>query len=195
MVTILVLALAGTVGNAPVSSAQQISPVDVVKERNEAVAVALASAEDLDSPEVRERLKNVINGLIDFQELAKRSLGRYWELRTTQEQTEFVDVFRELIRRSSVKKLGIHRADSITYPEFEVAGDQASVTTVAFKGRSEIEIVYSMHRVRGRWMAYDMVIDGASTVRNYRDSFYREIAQTSYEAMYRKLVRRLEEES
>ncbi len=47
-----------------------------------------------------------------------------------------------------------------------------------------------MHRVGNEWKAYDVVIDGARTVRNYRDSFHREIARTSYHDMYEKLVMR-----
>ena len=51
-----------------------------------------------------------------------------------------------------------------------------------------------MHLVDGEWRAYDIVVDGSSTVRTYRDSFDRQIQKTSYEEMYRKLVEKLEEE-
>ena len=52
-----------------------------------------------------------------------------------------------------------------------------------------------MHEVGGEWKAYDIVIDGASTARNYRDSFYKQIAKSSYKEMFDKLVTKLAEDS
>lgn len=185
--------LAGWLATGPPAGAQQ-SPVEVVRSRNVAVQEILDAAGDSVDAETRERLKDVINGLIDFRELSRRALGRYWDGRTDREKSEFVDVFRQLIRNSSVRKLGIYRADSVVYREPEVSGQQATVTTIAHKDRKNVEIVYEMHRADGEWKAYDVVIDDASTVRTYRDSFYREISKTSYSAMYDRLVQKLEDE-
>ncbi len=170
------------------------SPLEVIRARNEAVVEILDAAGEEISDETRERLKDVINDFIDFQELSRRALGRYWNERTAQEQQEFVDVFQQLIRNSSVKKLSVYQADSVQYQPPEIDGDRTTVTTIAYKDRQGVEIVYRMHRLAGEWEAYDVVIDGASTVRNYRDSFYKQIATTSYAEMYTKLVRRLEEQ-
>ncbi len=173
----------------------QESPVDGVRDRNQSVQEVLAAEGDSVSDETREELKDVINSLIDFRELSRRALGRYWDERTEAEQSEFVDVFRELVRNSSVRKLGIHRADSLVYRPAEISDGQARVTTVAWKGGRSAEIVYHMHRVDGEWKAWDVVVDGSSTMRTYRDSFYREIRATSYQAMFSRLQDRLAEES
>lgn len=188
----LALCSALTAGGLLAAAGQ--SPLDVIKARNAAVETILKSAGDDLSDETKEELKDVINGFIDFRELSRRALGKYWNERTEQEKAEFVDVFRQLVRNSSVKKLSVYKADRVEYEEPEVNGDKARVTTVAYKGRKGVEIVYHMHKVGDEWKAYDIVIDGASTVRTYRDSFYREIAKTSYSEMYAKLVRKLEEE-
>ena len=103
-------------------------------------------------------------------------------------------VFRDLVRNSSVRKLGVHRADSITYRPAQIDGTAATVTTVAHKDRRSAEIVYHMHQVGGEWKAWDVIIDGSSTMRTYRDSFTREIASTSFEAMFTRLKERLEQE-
>lgn len=179
---------------ATAQTAPPPSPVDVVRERNQAVQEILDASGDSVDAATREELKDVINGLIDFRELSRRALARYWDDRTKQEKSEFVDVFRQLVRNSSVRKLGIYRADSVVYLEPEISGDEAEVTTVAYKDRKDVEIVYRMHLTDGEWKAYDVVIDDASTVRTYRDSFSREISRTSYSAMYDRLVQKLEEE-
>ncbi len=169
-------------------------PDQLIRTRNETIKKILDRAGDTVDDATREKLKDIINGLIDFRELSRLALGKYWDERTEQEKKDFVEVFRKLIRNSSVKKLEIYRADRIVYEKPVIKGDKATVTTVAYKGRKSVEIVYKMHKVEGEWKVYDMVIDGLSTARNYRDSFYRQIAKTSYQEMYNKLVKRLKEQ-
>ena len=179
----------------PVPGAGQATPGDLVKARNEAAQRAVDATGDSISDEEREALKDVINGLIDFRELSRRALRRHWAERTPEEQDQFVEVFRGLIRNSSVRKLEIYQADSITYQPAETDGDRSRVITIAYKGRSEVEIAYLMHRVGDGWMVYDVVIDDSSTLRTYQDSFQREINSTSYEAMYSRMVDKLAESS
>lgn len=177
---------------ASLRAAVDQTPVEIIKARNEAVEAILKSAGDDVSQETRERLKDVINSLMDFRELSRLALGKYWKERSEQERSDFVNVFQQLIRNSSVKKLNIYKADRVDYDAPEIRGTKTSVTTIAHKGRKEVEIVYKMHKVGTEWKAYDMVIDGASTARNYRDSFYKQIAKSSYKEMYDKLVSKLE---
>lgn len=68
------------------------------------------------------------------------------------------------------------------------------MTTVAWKDRRSAEIVYHLHQVGGQWKAWDVVVDGSSTLRTYRDSFTREINSTSFDAMFARLKERLEQE-
>ena len=181
-------------GMAAGPASAQRSPVDEVRSHNEEVQRVLEQAGDSISDQEREGLKDAINAMIDFEELSSRALGRYWADRTDQEKSEFVDVFRQLVRNSSVRKLDSHRADSLAYRQPEISGEEATVTTVAHKDNKSIEILYHMLLKEGEWRAYDVVIDGSSTMRTYRDSFYREISATSYTAMYARLKEKLEQE-
>ncbi len=175
----------------PLPGAGQSAPEDVVRLRNEAAQRAVDAAGDSISDEARDALKDVINGLIDFHELSRRALRRHWDARTPEEQAQFVDVFRELVRNSSVQKLSVYQADSVTYQPAETNGDRSRVVTIAYKGRNEVEIAYLLHKVGDEWKAYDVVVDDSSTLRTYQDSFQREINSTSYEAMYNRLVDKL----
>lgn len=176
------------------SFANERSPLEIVKSRNQTIDSILKSAGESVSPETKEKLKQVINEFMDFNELSRLALGKYWEQRTEQEKKDFVNVFSSLIKNSSVKKLEIYKAERLVYQEPVITGDKARVTTVAYKDRKHVEIVYKMHLVNGQWLVYDMEIDGVSTAANYRDSFYKEIAKTSYQEMYKKLEKKLHEE-
>jgi phospholipid transport system substrate-binding protein len=192
---LLALAVLAPWAGAPAPASAQQSPAEAIRSRNQLVQRILQAhpGDTVTGPDA-ERLKDVINGLMDFDELSKRALGRHWDARTAAEKADFVRVFRDLVRNSSVKKLGVHRADSITYRPAQITGTAATVTTVAYKDRRSAEIVYHMHQVGGEWKAWDVVIDGSSTMRTYRDSFTREIASTSFEAMFTRLKERLEQE-
>ena len=187
-----VLSMTLGVGVSPLAAQ---SPVDAVRSRNHEVKEILEAQGDSVSDEVREELKDVINGLIDFPELSQRALARYWEERTEEQRLDFIDVFRQLVRNSSVRKLSIHQADSLVYQPPEITGEEAVLTTVAWKNGKSAEIVYHMHQVCGEWKAWDVVVDGSSTLRTYRDSFYREIRASSFEAMLTRLKERLAEDS
>ncbi len=167
------------------------SLVDIIKNRNKMVEEIIGNQDEVKG-ETKEKLKDVINSFMDFNELSRLALGKYWEERSEQEKKDFTNVFQGLIRNSSVKKLEIYQADRIVYEEPEVNGGKAKVTTIAYKDRKDVEIVYKMHKVNDEWKTYDMEIDGVSTARNYRDSFYKQIAKTSYKEMYEKLVKKLE---
>ena len=185
-----VLGLVALIAVATSLTAQ--SPVDVVRTRNEAVSRTLAAVGDSVDDATREQLKDVINNLIDFEDLSHRALARHWDARTEEERADFVDVFRRLIRNSSVERLGVYRADSVQYRLRESSGDEATVETLAYRNGKSAEIVYEMHLKDGAWRAHDIIVDGSSTVRTYRDSFNRQIANSSFSAMYNKLVDKLE---
>ncbi len=192
-VTTLCMAATLLMFRGEVAAAAVQGPVDIIKARNQSVERILRQSGDSVSDATREQLKDVINSFIDFNELSKRALGKYWDERNEEERKRFVDVFSQLIKNSSVKKLEIYKADRMVYQEPRVSDGRATVTTVAYKDRKNVEVTYQMHRVNGEWRVYDMDIDGVSTARNYRDSFYKQIAKSSYEDMYDKLVQRLQE--
>ena len=170
------------------------SPLEMIKQRNQKIQQVFNSAGKNVSEKTKEELKDIINGVIDFQRLSRIALGKYWNERTEAEKKDFVDVFQELIRNSSVKKLEVYKADKIVYDDPEIDGDKAEIITLAYKDRKEAEILYKMHKVGAEWKVYDIEIDGVSTAINYRESFYKQIAKTSYSEMYDKLVDRLEEQ-
>ena len=159
-------------------AAVEESPVEIIKNRNKTVEEIIGNKDEVKG-ETKERLKDIINSFMDFNELSRLALGKYWKERTKQEKRDFVNVFQQLIRNSSVKKLEIYRADRMVYEEPEINGSKAKVTTIAYKKRKQFEITYKMHKVDNEWKTYDMEIDGVSTARSYRDSFYKQIAKTS----------------
>src|SRR3712207_4474564 len=94
----LLLALPLVVGAASPVLAQG-SPKQVLQQTNEKVNALLRKTAPPGSPaekKTRDEIKKIVNGFLDFEELGKQALGQNWGKRTKNEQTEFVELLREL---------------------------------------------------------------------------------------------------
>src|SRR5689334_5459254 len=81
-------------------SANAGEPLEVVKSGAEKVIQILRDHKYLPKEKKKERverLKEVIDPLFDYDEMAKRALGTHWRRRTPAEQEEFVKLFREFL--------------------------------------------------------------------------------------------------
>ena len=80
-----------------ISAAYAGEPLDSVKARHERYLQLLqeATLQSKDKErELNDRLREIEMPIIDFDEMAKRTLAKHWSLITAGEQKEFVEVFR-----------------------------------------------------------------------------------------------------
>ena len=135
-----------------------------------------------------ERLKEIVNPLFDYEEMARRSLGPHWRRRSPQEQQEFVKLFRDYLEKTHSDKVDLYAGDKVIYGRETVEDDYAQVETtfVNTKGE-EFSVVYRLRRVGGKWKVYDAVVENISIVNNYRSQFDRVISKSSFEELMRLL--------
>ncbi|MCC7430716.1 ABC transporter substrate-binding protein [bacterium] len=170
------------------------TPIESLKKRDAEIRKIVQNKDSLNTSET-DKLKKIVNDFYDFNELSKLSLGKYWEERTAKEKQDFTDTFKQLISNQSVKKLSIYKADKIDYKEPVVEGEKVTVVTLAYYKKSSTEIIYKMRKVNNQWKVFDTVIDEASTVDKYRDSFYKKIKKTSFTELLTKLKQNLDKDS
>lgn len=133
-------------------------------------------------------IRKVAQELFDFEQTARRSLGPHWNARTPEERREFVDLFAELLERTYVRRIESGAGGTVTYVGESIDGDEATVRTrVLTQEKSDIPIDYRMRRKNGRWVIYDVSIEGVSLIANYRTQFNRVIQTESYDALVAKL--------
>jgi phospholipid transport system substrate-binding protein len=61
------------------------------------------------------------------------------------------------------------------------------------KGGESIPVDYRMHLKDGRWLVYDVIIEGVSLVSNYRTQFNKIIQTSSFAELVKKMKSRQEE--
>ena len=139
--------------------------------------------------ERQKALREITDPMFDWAEMARRALGRHWQTRTDAERQEFVPLFRNLLARTYATRIERYNGEQITYTGESIEGDQATVRTkIMDRTNRELPIDYRMVRgPDGRWLIYDVLIEGVSLVANYRSQFDQIIRTASYERLVEKL--------
>ena len=194
--------VAGVAGLGGVARAGTLpgSPLAQLRAQNERIDRILKSKPQAGSPAekaAKEELKSIVNNLLDYRELARRSLGVHWDKLTAPQREEFVSTLRELIEKNYVKQLRTNLEYEVIYKNESVQDGDAKVSTVVkvrTKGKStDTSIEYKMHRADERWVVYDVITDEVSMVQNYRAQFNRIITNESYDALIKKMRKKIEE--
>ncbi len=137
--------------------------------------------------ERREVIRRFADDILDFEELAHRSLGRHWEARTPAEREEFVQLFREFLARLLVSSLDRYHGEKVVLVSDALDGDEATVKTLVAAKQGAIPVDFLMVRRGDRWRAGDIVISGMSLVRNFRVQFDTVIKRASYQQLVQQV--------
>jgi len=142
----------------------------------------------------RQELRKAIGSIFDYSEMAKRSLGKHWNQRSAEEKKSFSELFASLLENSYASKIESYNNEKIVYLKELIDGDYAEVKSkVVTAKRDEFTLDYRMIHQNGKWMVYDVVIEGVSLVSNYRTQFNKIITADGYPVLVKKLKTKTEE--
>ena len=134
-----------------------------------------------------------IDKIFDFKELSRRTLGKQWRKMSAEQQTEFVQLFRELLQ-------GVYADRLLAYSDQKVLIEKEIMLK---KGRAEVQsylqtsdgkkipLFYRLTDKSGSWKVYDVIIEGVSMVKNYRTQFRNIIAKESPEKLLEVLRKKV----
>ncbi len=137
--------------------------------------------------ERRYEIEEIIRQRVDYEEMAKRALGTQWSSLSHHEQREFVGLFVQLLRDTFAGRITEHSDEEVLYLSEQREDSFAEVKT-RLKGRKiDTPIDFRLIHRFGDWRVYDVVIDGASLVSNYRSQFTSIIRDVSYGGLVKKM--------
>lgn len=178
-----------------VASVACAGPTEDVKKTVDEV-VRIVSDKELKKNETKHRqaLKKSISVIFDYSEMAKRSLGKHWNTRTAAEKKQFSELFATLLENSYAGKIESYNNEKIVYLKEILDGEYAEVKSkVVTAARDEFTLDYRLLKHEGKWMVYDVIIEGVSLVSNYRSQFNKIITANGYEKLVKKLQSKNEE--
>lgn len=164
-------------------------PTDQLRQRVDEVVRMLDDPSVKGKPvQRRAAVRKISEEIFDYQDTARRALGRHWTSRTPEERREFVQLFTDLLERAYFSKIDRYQGDQVRYGAETINGNEAIVkTTIVTRAGSEVPVDYRMHLAGGRWLVYDVNIEGVSLVSNYRTQFNKIVQSESYQTLIQKL--------
>ncbi len=136
----------------------------------------------------RQALKRSISVLFNYDEMAKRSLGRHWNDRSQEERRQFSDLFANLLEKTYANKIESYNNEKVIYLRENIAANRAEVKSkIVTAKHDEYTMDYRLLNQGGKWMVYDVVIEGVSLVSNYRSQFNKIITANGYGELVKKL--------
>lgn len=140
----------------------------------------------------REKIRNTVDKIFDWEEMAKRSLATFWRKRTPQEKKDFTSLFADMIEDNYVTKIERYENEKVVYTDERIEGDYAMVKTniITQKG-TEVPVNYRLLKENGQWKVYDVVIEGVSLINNYRTQFNDIIRSGSYEDLISRMKKKV----
>jgi phospholipid transport system substrate-binding protein len=172
-------------------------PMEEIKETTDKIISIVTDPSLKDpakDPEKRVLIRKTVDEICDWEEMSRRSLGRYWAQRTDREKKDFVQLFGELIERTYIDKVEGYSGEKVNYLGEKIDGDYAAVDVkVLTTKNTEVPVIYKLRKKDGRWWVYDLVIEGVSFVQNYRTQFYDMLASSPYQDVVKKLKEKIED--
>ena len=133
-----------------------------------------------------EQLASVVEKFVDFEELAKRALGKEWDKLTPAQRKDFADTMRGLLRASYAQKaIGQAKAD-VKYGKETLQGDEATVNTTLTVKKDQIPVDYKLYKTAGKgggWRIFDVITDEVSLVETYAGQFRKLINDKGFDGL------------
>jgi phospholipid transport system substrate-binding protein len=139
--------------------------------------------------ELNKKLIEVAQDRFNWEEIAQRSLGLYWKERSPEEKEEFSLLLKDLLIHTYLDKIvDNYSGETILYDKEVVKGKRAFIDfRIINKAEKSIALGVRMLNDGKQWLIYDLIIEGVSSLKNYRVQFYDIIRQSSYEELIKKL--------
>jgi phospholipid transport system substrate-binding protein len=137
----------------------------------------------------------VLDGMMNYEELAKRSLATHWNDLSETQRKEFTDILRRLVQRNYERNIKNILDYRVEYLGEDPASDSVVVHTRATSTTNQREdpvaIDYKLSRTGDEWKVLDIVTEGSSLVNNYKNQFHRIIQKDGYDALVKRMKDKL----
>ena len=121
---------------------------------------------------------------------AQLVLGKHWRDATPDQRKRFVDAFYNSLLYTYGDAMVDFTADRLKVLPTNVAptDERATVRTeIKRSNGTKVAVNYSLRKVNGIWKAWDVVIDGISYVKSYREDYGAEVDQKGLDSVITRL--------
>jgi phospholipid transport system substrate-binding protein len=143
--------------------------------------------------EQSRRVIAVVRERFDFREMSKRVIGQQWRSLSEMEQGEFESLFTQLLQYAYVGKIDEYSGQQVQFTQQRIKGERAEVQTLLVDKDKSIPVFYIMLLRGDQWMAYDVVVEGVSLIRNYMEQFSEILRKDGYPGLVKQIEQKIAE--
>jgi phospholipid transport system substrate-binding protein len=184
--------LAAAVGTAAADEAQ-LGPSEVVESAARSMLDGLEAnraAYRKDPSQVGTLVEKYLLPHFDIEYSARMVLGKHWRDATPEQRERFADAFYHTLIDNYGSALAEFTPDRLkVFPtNVEAETDRATVRTeVTRSNGSRVPVNYSLRKTDDGWKAWDVVIEGISYVKSFREDFGAAIDQQGLDAVIERI--------
>jgi phospholipid transport system substrate-binding protein len=143
-----------------------------------------------DPAKLRALVERTLLPNFDVDHSARLVLGKHWRTATPAQRQRFIDAFYGSLMTNYGDAMLEFTGDRIRVLPSTVAPDATSAvvrTEVKRSNGQKIPVNYSLRKTEQGWKAWDVVIEGISYVKSFREDFGAEIDQKGLDAVIQRL--------
>lgn len=143
-----------------------------------------------DPAKLGELVDRILLPHFDVNHAARLVLGKHWRTATPEQRQKFIDAFYGSLMSNYGDALLEFTGDRIKVLQTPVAPDAVSAsvrTEVRRSNGTRVPVNYSLRKTEAGWKVWDVVIEGISYVKSFREDFGAEIDQKGLDAVIQRL--------
>ncbi len=124
-------------------------------------------------PAIRQKVEAEVLQLFDFDEFSTRTVGPGWRSFTPEQKEAFKTAFTDLLRNTYIDTLDEYDGQKVRFTGEVTAnnGKRVEVQMEFLTSKQAYPVAFRMLEKKSRWVVYDVLIEGISMIKNYRDQF------------------------
>jgi len=178
------------------NSIAALGPEELVKKTAEDVMFAIKTDQEIqkgNKEKIYKLAEEKILPNFDFEKVARLVLGRAWRSASDKQKKEFIIEFRTLLLKTYAVALSKYKDQKIEFKPTRTSEESDIVivkSEIIQSGAQPIKVNYALSKRTGKWLVFDIVIEGVSLVTNYRSQFSSEIRRNGMDTLIKKLAKK-----
>lgn len=151
----------------------------------------------LSPAERQNKLRAIAARHFDFAYMARSAMGTHWKTLTAEQRRQFTPTFTDYVMDTYLGRLKQNTIESASHglkdkvrfdgPDFATVYGEVRMPNLA----DPLAVNYSLRRDGGVWKLYDIVVDGVSTMANYRLEFNQKMNAGGFAKLESELKRKI----
>ena len=172
------------------SLADEVKEIRTMTKEKVDIVINILKDKNLSKNEKKEGILETIDGLFDFNLMARLSLGKkHWKSLSKSKRKEFSELFVERLKLSYLEKLDLYTDEEVVVDEArKTKKNRVEVLTYLVTKDDKKEMIYKLYKTKKKgWMVYDVDVLGVSIVQTYRSQFSGVLKKETMEQLMERM--------